>query len=294
MTRGRCITPCSVLFACCLILQARGLSIAAPGKPKGTTIRDVDDAEFHGSHMEIAKMTAYPDYNLTIFVRNGPEVISNYIKNEGGWDADDVKRICNEFIKFGGKGNIVDIGANIGAYSLPLAACLAKNGKHGNRVISVEGAPWNNKYLRASMKYNNIDNMVLYETALGSPAEISQLGGTVEMVPQVGNQGMSHVAKEAARVPITTIDDIAQNDGVLNNVFAMKIDIEGHEQQALAGATEFMKEGPCFVWMELKSNPQEYLKMMQDFGYEVHETHDHDMNAWCERKDLDKCLARLK
>lgn len=260
--------------------------------PRPTSIEDISDAEWSAPDMVPAK---YNGFNVSILVYKEDEFISNTIKTQGTWDGDQVNRLCKDFIKSGGKGNFLDVGGNIGAYTLTLADCLRKHGAGGNKVISVEGAPWNAKHVRAGIKYNNLNNVHLYEYAVGSPREV----GMVEMKNVNGNAGMSHMGRISfmeQKVPLTTIDSIARSEGEsLNNLFAMKIDIEGHELQAFEGATQFFKNGPCIIFMEMKVVGEEVLTdHLERLGYVVHQTGDADKNAWCSRKDFDQCLANLK
>lgn len=256
---------------------------------KCTTIGSIDDKEWSAPDMLPVK---HKDFNVSVVVyANTPDIISEEMKQKGEWDGDVVKAICTEFIKYGGRGNIFDIGGNIGTYTLPLAACLKENGKGTNRVISIEGAPWNAKHLRAGIKYNHLDNIDLYEYAVGSPNEPR----VVKMRPHGGNQGMSHVQfeRKPVAVKLTTIDTIGSIEGApLQNIFVMKVDIEGHEKKAFEGAANFFKNGPCIIWIEMQHSSG-LDTILEDYGYVVNQTNDGNKNAWCTRKDFDQCIAKL-
>ena len=108
-----------------------------------TTIENIQDNEIFAPDMEPIKLK---DWDVSVLVYSKEDdLISEAIQKGGGWDRDGVQKICSEFIKYGGKGNILDVGGNIGSFALPLAACLKENGKNSNRVITIEGAPWNAK-----------------------------------------------------------------------------------------------------------------------------------------------------
>lgn len=256
--------------------------------PNGTTIQSIPDGEVSAGDMRNGTID---QFSVPIFVHKSADLISDAILLKGGWDIAHVKQICDTFTQHGGKGNVLDVGANIGSYTLPLAACLKQNGAGGNRIISIEGAPWNTKLLRASMKYNSFDNVVLYEYALTSP----EGADSVDMYHHEGNEGMSHTKVGLMeRVPATTFDAVAQSEGgSLNNIFLMKIDIEGNELNAFKGAAEFFKNGPCMIFIEMKYAEKDLTKVLQDVGYVVHPTGDGDANAWCERADLEACIVKL-
>lgn len=280
-----------------LWLESKAVLRVVPD-PKPTTINDIADSELSALDMKPVK---HRDFNVTLFAYNDDDLISTELLETGTWDGEDVKRICHEFVKNGGKGNVLDVGTNIGAYTVPLASCLKEHGNGNNLVIGIEGAPWNARHVRAAMKYNNLDNVRLYQYLVGAPNDADMVG----MNDWPSNQGMSHVnsvqhqvegiEQTMTNVKATTIDAIARNEGTaLKNIFAMKIDIEGYELKAFEGATEFFKNGPCVVWMELKDDQEGLTNAMQGHGYVVHPTNDHDDNAWCERKDMQECIAHLK
>merc|ERR1719395_367898 len=65
-------------------------------------------------------------------------VVSGSISKGGSWEGDKVGRRCSEFTEAGLKNvNFLDIGANIGTFTLPMAVCVRSYGK----VIAVEGMP---------------------------------------------------------------------------------------------------------------------------------------------------------
>merc|ERR1719379_1924392 len=68
--------------------------------------------------------------------------VSGSIAENGGWETNLKDELCGEFKKLSKsvKATFLDVGANIGTYSVPMARCLSEQGLAG-RVVSVEGVP---------------------------------------------------------------------------------------------------------------------------------------------------------
>ena len=131
----------------------------------------------------------------------------------------------------------VDIGANVGIYSLYVASHLGPNG----RVIAFEPNP--SAYQRLST------NVALNEATLSADIALLQLGVSakdeiVELYLDDGNLGGSSLVMESANK--TTIEckpllDVLQSQGV-EKIHGLKIDIEGAEDIAL---TPFLQRAPA-------------------------------------------------
>jgi FkbM family methyltransferase len=121
----------------------------------------------------------------------------------------------------------LDVGANIGTYSV-LAAGVA-----GCRVMAMEPVPETYALLVGNLRRNSL---------LGSAETLnvaaSDRAGTVRMTS--AEDSTNHVlgAEERGGIEVrtATLDELVNVDGP---VF-MKIDVEGHEAQALAGASRLM------------------------------------------------------
>lgn len=257
--------------------------------PVRTEVENISDAELTTSDMERHNLKSF---DVSVYIYKSEDWISKILRENGDWEPDGPRTFCDVFKMFGGKGNMFDLGGNIGTWTLPLADCLQKHGKGGNKVITVEGASWNAKHLRAGIKYNNALNVHLYEYIVTSP----EGDNMKEMVHDPGNEGGSHVTMVRGKrdlLPATTIDSIAHSEaGSLQNVLAMKIDIEGHEDEAFLGAGEFFKNPPCMIFMEISHSNNK--KFMEDLGYAVVDASGFiDPSAWCFRKDFIGCIANL-
>jgi len=76
------------------------------------------------------------DSLVTFFGKPGPKVtivafdkwldqeVTGHLLAGEGWEAKHTKHLCSLFSKKGGVGNFLDVGANIGTFSIPMADCL--------------------------------------------------------------------------------------------------------------------------------------------------------------------------
>jgi FkbM family methyltransferase len=100
------------------------------------------------------------------------EVTGHLLAGEG-WEVKHTHHLCSLFSKKGGVGNFLDVGANIGTFSIPMADCLKYLARWQGRskVISVEGMPRTVDHLVAGITANNMTNLDVYNYAVGGPQD---------------------------------------------------------------------------------------------------------------------------
>jgi FkbM family methyltransferase len=125
----------------------------------------------------------------------------------------------------------LDIGANVGAYTLLFAQWV----RPGGRVISFEPAPGAFTALQQHVALNNVSAVVECR-----PVAVSDAEGEVAFASD-GFQGTNHIMHGQAaspgavtRVPTTTVDAVCAASGVTPRL--VKIDVEGAELSVLRGA----------------------------------------------------------
>ncbi len=130
---------------------------------------------------------------------------------------------------------VVDVGAHIGRYTLPAA-------RFASRVISLEPDPENFALLEANVRLNGFRNVTLLRIAASDRAGSSSLQratgpnrGTSSLRPPEDEPGDSTRIGETVTVLCDTLDHILEPFG-LDRIDWLKIDVEGHERQVLAGA----------------------------------------------------------
>lgn len=171
-------------------------------------------------------------------------------------------------------GTFVDIGANIGWFSLLAASLVGPEG----RVVAVEPNPRNVALLRQSAKDNRFENIEVAAVALGErpgAAALETDGSNGRLIPI---NGPPTQAVEASFVVATYPLDTLLSEAGVERVDAIKIDVEGAEPLVLRGATRTISESrPVliseFYPLALDSSPwgnaRRYLAMLRALGYEL-------------------------
>lgn len=166
-------------------------------------------------------------------------------------------------------GTVVDVGANIGVYSLEGSLAVGPSG----RVIALEAAPPHVDALRRNLQLNAMGNVSVVEVAVGEVPGEATLG-----LRKGANLGMFTVApgggEEAYRVEVRRLDDVLQDLGV-RDVDLIKMDIEGSEFRALRGASRTLAQCKPTLLVELNddalercgSSTGEVKRLLREAGY---------------------------
>jgi FkbM family methyltransferase len=127
----------------------------------------------------------------------------------------------------------VDVGANIGLHSL-------RAHKYGAKMYCFEPDPDTFDILNINMQINGAFTSELFQMACGNQS------GTVQFDRSDISAGMSHIAYDTTsndnssnrlEVKIDTLDNMLSN---VNEVSLIKIDVEGAEEQVIAGARSIL------------------------------------------------------
>ena len=142
---------------------------------------------------------------------------------------------------------VLDIGANIGQYTLLAAEKIGARGK----VMAIEATPHIFERLQQHVKANGLDNVLLMPCAVGAEE------GTVSMkVIADDNDGMHHVSVTSGEagtteVPLRRVDDLLAEFLPDRGVDVVKIDVEGWEEAVFAGAKWlFRQDAPPTIFFE--------------------------------------------
>lgn len=169
--------------------------------------------------------------------------------------------------RFTRNGITVDIGANIGAFSL-LAA------HYGSKVIAVEPEPHNLKALENNIAINNMAHMITV-----APVGISDHRGTAVIGDDGGGatikDGLS--ASQGATIELITLDDLFDRYGV-EKVNVLKIDVEGSELEIITGASRKQLEKCAYITMEFDVRSGAHMGDMVQKLSETH--HVRTMGRW--------------
>lgn len=164
------------------------------------------------------------------------------------------------------KGEILDIGANIGIMTVHLSKKFPNSNVH-----AFEPEPHNVKILRKIIKRYQLQNVKVYPIALGDET------GELEMIlPEKGSvkmQGLSHVVhddiKEWNKGEKFTVKSECLDNMQLGEVSAIKIDVENFEYFVLKGGKEMLKNNKPIIYAELWNNENrtQTMDFLKDLGY---------------------------
>jgi len=144
----------------------------------------------------------------------------------------------------------IDVGAHIGAYSIPVA-------KLGGKVFAIEPAPKVFEALTENIKINSLDDKVvaINAAAYSSNSEVKFLEEPLEFttVGYIDNSG-------ELSVKAITLDKIT-NDYNLRVIKLLKIDVEGAELEVLKGANETLEKTE-YVIIEVRETTERQVRQM--------------------------------
>lgn len=148
-------------------------------------------------------------------------------------------------------GCFVDIGANIGLYTLAFS-------RYFRQTLAFEPNPVTFKLLEANIALRELDSVRTFNEGLSDSSGESSL-----FVPKNGNLGWatmnrSHhdISVSETRISVRRLDDILASetwDG-LPSVSLIKLDVEGHEPAVLRGAQSLLRrDGPVILFEALNA-----------------------------------------
>jgi FkbM family methyltransferase len=172
----------------------------------------------------------------------------------------------------------VDVGANIGAFTMPVARQIGSSGM----VLAIEASPRVFPYLAHNVRVNGLSNVRLRNCAASdtsrplpfyeAPAEKFGMGS-------VGPQFLS----EPTLVPAETLDCILAEENV-TEVSVLKVDVEGFEAAVFRGAARLLNgpRPPLVVfefcdWAEARApgvNVGEAQRALREYGYTLWRLHE--------------------
>mmetsp|Transcript_66900 Transcript_66900/g.189817 ORF Transcript_66900/g.189817 Transcript_66900/m.189817 type:complete len:368 (-) Transcript_66900:303-1406(-) len=276
------------------------------------------------------------DYNLTIaaYEKWTDQGVSGELLGGRGWETSHIADLCKRYLKFGAVGNFLDVGANIGTFTIPMADCLQS---HGGRVIAVEGMPPTADHLAVGILRNKLENVDMYNYAVGAPGDETKVTMSLNPVNKGGStvkgnkpftemsddqlQDLFHPNKKEHKyakkvsvkeyeVPLTTGDQILQYNAAMKAIMIAKVDIEGHEGHFIRGSQLLFSEyPPCILTIELVPEwldragtpPEQLLFLLDDWGYEGVPTVDQlkksaaqALTRTLKQKDMPACVERVR
>jgi len=173
----------------------------------------------------------------------------------------------------------LDIGANLGYYTLIAAKIVGNEGK----VFAFEPESNNFALLKRNVEMNGFKNIVLVKKAISNKSGKAKLFLSKERNVFGGhslynNEWLNAKENDFVTVDIITLDEFFKDyDG---DIDIIKMDIEGAEGLALQGMQNLLRKNKNvkifteFSPIGLKASPigpKEYLNMLMNFGFKIYE-----------------------
>ncbi len=169
---------------------------------------------------------------------------------------------------------VIDIGANIGYYTLIAAQAVGKQGK----VYSFEPEPKNYELLTKNIQVNKFENTHPIQKAL------SNKSGKIKLYLDENNLGNPSISKNNipeekgfVEVETLTLDSFFQNKIKNIDLDIIKIDVQGAEGLVLEGSENILKKNNLKIFMEfwpyglknLNTEPLELLRRLEFYGFKI-------------------------
>jgi len=181
-------------------------------------------------------------------------------------------KLFNDIIKNGEV--LVDVGANIGYFTLLMAKLSGSSGK----IFSFEPENKNFEILEKNVKINNYQNVVLEKKG------VSDRNGVNKFFLSSKNTGMHSLQKirddsKEVKIDVIKLDDYFFTLDLVEKISLIKIDVEGAEFQVLNGMKTILKNKNLKLLIEfipdhLKkhgTNPSDVLKILEDNDYKLYQ-----------------------
>lgn len=219
------------------------------------------------------------DINWLLF--NSQDHITQEIMRTGRWASKEVQTAW-EHVKDIENPTVLDIGGNLGAFSVQMGKLLQQKGS--GTVHAFEPQRILFYQLNSNMLLNQLDNVHAYNVA------VSNESGKME-IPQVDyvkstNYGSLSISEEFRKhqrgedtdgivfygyewVDVVTLDDM------YDTVDFIKVDVEGWELEVFKGATQLLERSKCPVIFEVwnrewyKEKSELTQQYMMDLGYSL-------------------------
>lgn len=160
----------------------------------------------------------------------------------------------------------LDIGANIGVYTLPLATRAGQNGQ----IVAFEPGTVNRRHLERCLAMNRCSNVTVSNAALSDFSgtawlKIEESGELNQLVPQQTD------SETVESVDVTTLDTELDRFNWAQVDF-VKIDAEGSEEAVLKGGRRFFKRYSPLIMIEISHGSKTNLSLIetiQALGFDI-------------------------
>ncbi|MCI0630990.1 MAG: FkbM family methyltransferase [Phycisphaerales bacterium] len=221
-----------------------------------------------------------------------PDLIGLYSWLFGVWEPD-LTRFIERRLSDGD--GFIDVGANIGYYSILAARCVGRSG----RVVSIEASPVVFKTLEQNLAHNAVGSKVraINKAAAAGPGLVGVYAGPSH------NVGLTTTVKERglplqSQVEALPLDDLLTSTDI-RMARLVKIDVEGAELDVLAGMkgileqsrpdVEFLVELSPSWWSDTAKRPVDALEPLIAAGFHAYAIPN---NYWPWRYLWPRCVSK--
>lgn len=172
--------------------------------------------------------------------------ITDEIIKKGEYDSNTLAFISDVLMRI--KPNVsLDIGANIGNHSLVIAGAT-------KRLLSFEPIPFLYEVLANNLRLNGLKHATALNVGLSDTSTSAEI-----FVDHSGNLGSSSISErhgdgELLPISLRQGDDLLREMGLEQSVDFIKIDVEGHEAQALVGLENTIRNCQPLILLEWRTN----------------------------------------
>ena len=243
----------------------------------GKNLKDVVSVYLNSPEFKSRKLIAYDASHLCkvdlgegykIFVSERDHGVGSHILHSGTYEPI-ITELFKKYLKHGM--NVIDVGANIGWFSLLSAHLVGSKGL----VYSFEPGTINGKILCINKQFNKFDNIKIIHAAASDKIESldyssSFSNGFVSQMTDVSNEEILS-SDIVFGIPI---DDVIPESLPVNLI---KVDVEGYEMKVLSGALKIIKKWNPIIIAEFsegavsKKNGSSgnYLNLLIEAGYKI-------------------------
>lgn len=175
--------------------------------------------------------------------------------------------LFKKFVKKGG--TVLDIGADIGYYTLLTGKLVGENGK----VFAFEPDPSDFNLLKKNIAVNGYKNITPVNKAVSNRSGKAQFSLTISSIGNV----YTDIEEKLITVDTITLDEFFKDYS--GKIDLIKMDIEGAEGKALQGMFNLLKKNENIIIIteyhprhlkRLGTKPENYLDMLEEHGFVIH------------------------
>lgn len=227
--------------------------------------------------MKYRNVITASDFGPMIINRND-SVVGINVSEFGYWEKGEItllKDLINRQYPGASNLSILDIGANIGIYSL----AFSKMDIAGLKIYSIEAQRLIFYMLAGTMALNSCDNVYLYHAAASNTDDgflevqivnfdVPANYGAFELIEPFHNKDFNGATlDEKEQIALKTIDSLNAE-----NVALIKIDVEGMEDKALEGALKTIELYRPIIFFEYHKTDYNKIKLLlKKFNYALQE-----------------------